>query len=186
MADVLTDAQRSLNMSRIRGRDTKPELVIRRGLHRLGFRFRLYDRKLPGQPDLVLPAHKVAILVHGCFWHGHDCPMFKWPATRKEFWRAKIRRNRERDKATFEALRQAGWRVLIVWECALRGIRRLQVEDVLSRCESVIRNRDKALLGNPRHHSQKDDQDEPLIIPKRRLKRLLKGFGFSITHAESR
>ena len=121
MADPLTRAQRRFNMSRIRGQNTEPELMLRRGLHRRGLRYRLHRKDLPGTPDLVFPARKAVILVHGCFWHLHDCPKFKWPATREEFWRTKIQRNHQRDREVLEELRQAGWRVQIVWECALRG-----------------------------------------------------------------
>lgn len=108
-------------MSGIRGKDTRPELIVRRGLHAMGFRYRLHDRKLPGRPDLVFPGLKAVILVHGCFWHGHGCHLFKWPASRIEFWREKISGNRERDAGNLARLGDAGWRVLVIWECALKG-----------------------------------------------------------------
>jgi DNA mismatch endonuclease, patch repair protein len=145
MADVLREEQRRLNMSRIRGRDTKPEMILRRGLHALGLRFRLHSKNLPGKPDLVFPGHRAVILVHGCFWHWHGCPMFTWPATRPEFWREKIAGNRERDLVALERLRQAGWRVLVVWECALRGPGRRKAEDVLDSCEAFVRNGHEAV-----------------------------------------
>ncbi len=145
MVDVLTPEQRRLNMSRIRGRDTKPEMILRRGLHALGLRFRLHRKDLPGRPDLVFPRYRAVIQVHGCFWHGHDCPMFKWPATRAEFWKEKIVGNRRRDRASLGALHESGWRVLVVWECALRGPGRRSVRDVLSRCESFVKDRNEAL-----------------------------------------
>ena len=110
-------------MSGIRGRDTKPEKLIRSELHRLGFRFRLHSSKIPGRPDLVLPKYRVAAFVHGCFWHGHDCPLFRLPGTRRNFWKAKINRNRERDAEVKKAVLEAGWRHLTVWECAFRGRR---------------------------------------------------------------
>lgn len=138
MVDVLTPAQRQLNMSRIRGKDTKPDLAVRRGLHALGFRFRLHCKDLPGRPDLVFPSRRVVIFVHGCFWHGHNCPMCKMPATRREFWQAKIRGNRERDQCAISALAWAGWRVLVVWECALRGPMRLPEGETLTRCASFL------------------------------------------------
>ena len=119
MVDVLTPEQRRLNMSRICSRDTKPEMIVRRGLHALGLRFRLSRKDLPGRPDLVLSKYRTVILVHGCFWHGHSCPMFKWPATRPDFWEKKINSNRARDGAAVNALRADSWRVLVVWECAL-------------------------------------------------------------------
>ncbi|MFC3550090.1 very short patch repair endonuclease [Lysobacter cavernae] len=121
MADIVSPETRSRMMSTIRGRDTKPEMLVRRHLHGLGFRYRLSPRDLPGRPDLVLPRHKVAIFVHGCFWHGHDgCRFATVPATRTEFWTAKIAANKARDAAAEEKLRALGWRLAIVWECALR------------------------------------------------------------------
>lgn len=121
MADVVDSATRSRMMSGIRGRNTKPEILVRSLLHRRGFRFRLHARDLPGKPDLVLPRYHAVIFVHGCFWHGHDCPLFKWPGTRPDFWRDKIGRNRANDHNASEALLARGWRVGIVWECAIRG-----------------------------------------------------------------
>ena len=131
MTDVLTPEQRRLNMSRIRGRDTRPEMMLRRGLHSRGLRFRLHRRDLPGCPDLVFPRFHAVVFVHGCFWHGHSCPMFKLPATRTEFWRAKIERNIERDRAAQADLISATWRVMTVWECSLRGPARRPFDDVL-------------------------------------------------------
>lgn len=136
--DVHSPEQRSRNMSRIRGRDTKPEMLLRRGLHISGLRFRLQPKHLPGRPDLVFPRHRAVVLVHGCFWHGHNCPMFKAPATRPEFWAAKIAGNRARDLRTSEALRASGWRVLTVWECAIRGPARLPLADVISLSREFI------------------------------------------------
>lgn len=112
-------------MAGIRATNTKPEMILRRGLHALGFRFRLHDRKLPGKPDIVLARYRAAILVHGCFWHGHDCLLFRWPKTREAFWRQKISGNRARDEITIGELGANGWRVLQVWECALRGTSKL-------------------------------------------------------------
>ena len=143
MVDVLTKEQRRLNMSRIRGRDTQPEHILRRGLHRRGLRYRLHRKDLPGKPDLVFPGSKGVILVHGCFWHLHNCPRFKWPETRHDFWRAKIERNRERDMTALHALREAGWRVQVVWECALRGTGRRPTEEVLDLCEAFVRSGDE-------------------------------------------
>jgi len=108
-------------MSGIRGRNTKPEIFIRSLLHRQGFRFRLHVHELPGKPDIVLPRYRAAIFVHGCFWHGHDCPLFKLPGMRKDFWREKIGRNQANDKKTRDNLLATGWRVGVVWECAIRG-----------------------------------------------------------------
>ena len=108
-------------MSGIRARDTKPEVFVRKALFRAGFRFRLHRRDLPGSPDVVLPGRRVAVFVHGCFWHAHDgCRYAKTPATRREFWESKLAANVERDKRAREVLLSAGWRVLVVWECATR------------------------------------------------------------------
>lgn len=125
MADRLTPDQRRLNMSRVRAKDTGPELAVRRLLHQSGFRFRLHRHDLPGRPDIVLTRHNTAIFVHGCFWHGHGCSLFKMPATRTEFWSAKISANRRRDESAVKSLRDAGWRSLWIWECALKGRSRL-------------------------------------------------------------
>lgn len=118
-------------MSAIRGVDTRPEMQIRRGLHARGFRYRLHDRRLPGTPDLVLPKHHAVIFVNGCFWHGHGCPLFRWPATRQEFWRAKITGNMERDARNDAILLAGGWRIATIWECALKGRRKLPAGAVI-------------------------------------------------------
>ena len=120
MADTISKAERSALMARIRGKDTKPEVFVRSALHRAGFRFRLYARGLPGRPDIVLPRHGVVIFVHGCFWHRHGCALASEPATRRRFWQAKFEANMARDPRNARALRKLGWRVLTVWECALR------------------------------------------------------------------
>ncbi|WP_321947190.1 very short patch repair endonuclease [Paraburkholderia sp. J10-1] len=121
MIDVVDSATRSRMMSGIRARNTRPELLIRSLLHRRGYRFRVHVADLPGKPDIVLPRFRAVVFVHGCFWHGHDCALFKWPGTRAEFWREKIGRNRGRDQEVREALLASGWRVAVVWECAIRG-----------------------------------------------------------------
>jgi DNA mismatch endonuclease (patch repair protein) len=138
VTDVLTREQRWLNMSRIRGKDTKPELQLRRGLHAAGLRYRLHPPELPGRPDIVFPRHRAVVLVHGCFWHGHDCHLFRMPATRSEFWNTKITRNQERDQRTVRALMHAGWRVLTVWECAVKGPGRHATPDILARCLKFV------------------------------------------------
>ena len=107
-------------MAAVRSKDTKPERFIRRELHARGYRFRLHRRDLPGKPDIVFPSRKCAIFVNGCFWHGHDCPAGALPATRLEFWEAKIGRNKDRDAENQSKLEAAGWNVLVVWECDLR------------------------------------------------------------------
>ena len=133
-ADHVTTAIRSRKMARIRSKDTKPELAIRSILHRRGFRFRLHRRDLPGKPDLVFPRHGAVIFVHGCFWHGHDCHLFRMPKSRREFWRQKISRNSERDAVQRSLLEQDSWRVATVWECALMGRTRLHVDEVGESC----------------------------------------------------
>jgi DNA mismatch endonuclease (patch repair protein) len=120
-------------MSGIRGRDTKPERLIRSALHHLGFRFRLHSKKVPGRPDIVLPRYNAAVFVHGCFWHGHDCSLFRLPGTRRSFWRAKIRRNAQRDAEVTGLLEQAGWRHLTIWECAFRGAGQIGLEKTVQR-----------------------------------------------------
>ena len=138
MTDVLTPAQRRLNMSRIRGQDTKPEMLVRKGLHARGLRFRLHDRKLPGCPDLVFQRYRAAVFIHGCFWHGHGCALSKIPATRQEFWLKKLGDNVDRDQRAIESLSARGWRVLIVWECALRGPGRGNKGEVIDAVASGI------------------------------------------------
>lgn len=130
--DTVTTDVRSRMMSSIRGKDTKPELIVRRHLHGSGFRYRLHRRDLPGNPDLVLPRWNASILVHGCFWHGHEgCRYFRIPKTRTDFWTAKIRGNAERDMRAKIALRRQGWRVFVVWECALRDEREAALSELV-------------------------------------------------------
>jgi DNA mismatch endonuclease, patch repair protein len=121
MTDVVDAATRSRMMSGIRSKDTKPEMIVRRALHKAGFRYRLHDGRLPGKPDIVLPKYRTVIFVHGCFWHGHLCKDFKWPKSRVEFWRAKIEGNVARDARNLELLERAGWRVAVVWECSIKS-----------------------------------------------------------------
>lgn len=116
--DCLSKERRSWNMSRIRGRDTKPELIIRSMLHRMGYRFRVHVKSLPGKPDIVLPKHKTVILVHGCFWHRHSrCPYCYSPKSRKDFWDRKFAQNIARDRLVRRLLRRSGWQVAVIWEC---------------------------------------------------------------------
>jgi len=118
MTDVHTSEQRSRNMAAIRGKDTKPEIVVRTALHALGYRFRLHRRNLPGTPDIVLPKYRTVIFVHGCFWHSHDCRYGRvTPAARSEFWSGKRAGTVERDQRKIQALQADGWQVLTIWEC---------------------------------------------------------------------
>ncbi len=121
MADVVLPSVRSRMMSGIKGKDTKPEMLVRKALFAAGYRFRLHRKDLPGSPDVVLPGRKIAIFAHGCFWHMHaGCKNAKMPATRREFWRNKLQGNSDRDARSVEALKSQGWRVLTVWECGTR------------------------------------------------------------------
>ena len=139
-ADVVTPAVRSRMMAGIRGKDTKPELAIRSALHRRGFRFRLHRNNLPGKPDMVFAQHRAVIFVHGCFWHGHDCHLFRWPRTREKFWREKIGSNIERDRNQSAALLEEGWRVATIWECALKGRSRLPFEAIVESIASWLKS----------------------------------------------
>lgn len=140
MPDVVDPATRSRMMAGIRSKNTAPEMILRRGLHRRGLRYRLHARDLPGSPDLVFPARSAVLFAHGCFWHGHDCHLFRVPKTRPEFWTAKIERNRALDDRAEAELKAAGWRVGRVWECAIRGRTRLDQEFVLGSLENWVRN----------------------------------------------
>ena len=134
MADIVAAEVRSRMMSGIRSKNTKPEMILRQGLHAAGFRFRLHDKTMPGKPDIVFPRYGAVIMAQGCFWHGHDCHLFKLPSTRPEFWRAKIHRNRQNDARTRSALAEAGWRQAEIWECALKGRTRLSHDEVIGTC----------------------------------------------------
>lgn len=138
MADVVSPSKRSEMMSGIRGKNTKPEYLVRKALFKRGFRFRVHVSRLPGKPDITLPKYKAVILVNGCFWHGHDCSLFKWPSSRVDFWREKIEHNKKHDTESLEALKTLGWRTLIIWECATKGRGRLPVEKLLDAIEKWI------------------------------------------------
>jgi DNA mismatch endonuclease (patch repair protein) len=133
MADVVDAKTRSRMMSGIKGKNTKPEIHIRSLLHRAGFRFRIHVDSLPGKPDIVLKHYRAVIFVNGCFWHAHHCHLFKLPSTRPEFWQQKINGNRERDASNIRKLTDSGWRVLTVWECAMKGKQKLGEADLVER-----------------------------------------------------
>lgn len=120
VADRMSRASRSRIMASVRQKDTVPEMLVRQGLHRLGFRYRLHDKSLPGRPDIVLPRFRAVIFVNGCFWHAHGCRKTTIPAMNAEFWRAKIERNMQRDAEAIDKLHMLGWRSLTIWECAVR------------------------------------------------------------------
>ena len=122
MADVHDTKTRSYNMSRIKGKDTRPEMQVRKFLHAHGYRYRLNVKTLPGKPDIVLPKYHTVIFVHGCFWHGHqNCKYFKIPQTRTQWWTDKINTNKANDRRAIKALKKDGWKVIIVWGCKLRS-----------------------------------------------------------------
>ena len=120
MVDIVTAEKRSAMMAGIRSKNTKPEVHVRKLLHAMGFRFRLHRKDLPGHPDIVLPKYRTAIFVNGCYWHGHEnCRLFRLPKSRTEFWTKKISANRERDACNFNKLTAYGWRIIVIWECAI-------------------------------------------------------------------
>lgn len=124
--DRLSPSARSANMARVRGKNTRPELLVRKQLHRLGYRFRLHRKSLPGKPDIVLPRHRLALFIHGCFWHRHEgCRRATLPQTRPEFWRAKFQATVQRDIRQRAALEASGWRVAVIWECETRNVEKL-------------------------------------------------------------
>ncbi len=132
MADVHTPKQRSYNMSQIRGKNTKPEELVRKYLFSKGFRYRKNDARLPGKPDIVLPKYKTVIFVNGCFWHAHEgCKYFVWPKNNSEFWREKISGNVKRDNRNNKELKDNGWRVITIWECELKSPKRQETLDTL-------------------------------------------------------
>lgn len=140
MPDVVDPATRSRMMSGIGSKDTVPEIVIRRALHKRGFRFRLHRKDLPGKPDLVLTKYGTVIHINGCFWHGHDCSLFRMPQTRQQFWEGKIQANQARDKRNTKLLSELGWRQYFVWECALKGPDKIDVEDLVDEFENWLRS----------------------------------------------
>ena len=143
MADIVDPAKRSEMMAGIGAKNTKPELVIRRILHRLGYRFRLHRKDLPGKPDIVLPKWQTVIFVHGCFWHGHqDCPIFRLPKSRTEFWSQKIAANQSRDARVLGELLKIDWRVIEVWECATKGRTSLSAPVIALRLDRAIKRVD--------------------------------------------
>lgn len=139
MTDIMSAAKRSALMRRILSKNTKPELLVRSALHARGIRYRLHKRIEGTRPDLVLASRRVAIFVHGCFWHGHNCHLFQWPKTRPEFWLKKISGNRLRDRRVCRALTGRGWSVGTVWECGLRGASSEKIERRMEQLEKWIR-----------------------------------------------
>lgn len=138
MADIVDKQTRSRMMSGIRGKNTKPELVVRQALHARGFRYRLHRKDLAGKPDITLRRYNAVIFINGCFWHGHSCHLFKWPKTRPEFWRSKIGANQERDRKSIDTLLDQGWRVFILWECSIKGAHAKSFSSVIDELSSWI------------------------------------------------
>ena len=138
--DVHDQKTRSYNMSRVKGKDTKPEEIVRKYLFSQGFRYRKNDKRLPGKPDIVLPKYKTVIFVNGCFWHKHEgCKYFVWPKSNFEFWKEKIESNIVRDKKQYEELKNAGWHVIIVWECELKKKQRMDtLERLVTEIQTIV------------------------------------------------
>ncbi|MBI1747277.1 MAG: DNA mismatch endonuclease Vsr [Acidobacteria bacterium] len=134
MTDTVDRATRSRIMAKVLSKNTSPELAVRRAIHSAGHRFQLYRDDLPGRPDLVFPRHKLAVFVHGCFWHGHNCKRFRMPSTHSTYWKKKIHRNKQRDKRAAAMLRARGWKRVVIWECKLaQGIDHLRSKLALLR-----------------------------------------------------
>jgi len=131
MNDVVDSNKRSSMMAGIKNKDTKGEIIVRKNLHKLGFRYQLHRKDLPGKPDLVFPKFNAVIFINGCFWHAHSCHLFKWPSSRPEFWQGKISSNKVRDQINIEKLTNLGWKVLVIWECALKGKTRRDLNEVI-------------------------------------------------------
>ena len=138
MPDIFDNATRSRMMSGIRGQDTKPEMFVRRALHAQGFRYRLGGAGLPGRPDLVFRSRKLAVFIHGCFWHGHHCKYFKWPSSNSVFWAKKITENMARDAKNIAMLTEMGWQVSVIWECELRGTKYKLPNPAIERISYII------------------------------------------------
>ena len=145
MTDIVDKQTRSRMMAGIKGKNTKPELVLRRALHARGFRYRLHSKNVPGRPDLVFPKHHAIVFVHGCFWHRHECDLFRWPESRTEFWREKLDANAARDEKAADALDTAGWRQAVIWECALKGRKKRDFQDTMQRLIAWIRSDEQAI-----------------------------------------
>lgn len=145
MTDVHDKITRSYNMSQIKGKDTKPEIMVRKYIFSNGFRYRLHDKRLPGKPDIVFPKLKVVVFIHGCFWHGHsNCRYFVLPKTRTEWWSKKIERNKQLDVENLLKLKDAGWKVLTIFECELKPILRAKtLKNLIKRLKKISEQKEK-------------------------------------------
>jgi|SRR5450830_91015 len=146
MVDIVDIQTRSRIMASIRGKNTKPEMLIRKGLHARGYRYRLHVENLPGKPDIVFPMYSAVIFINGCFWHGHDCHIFKAPKSNIDFWQDKISRNKERDAVDAEKLISMGWRVGVIWECSMTGKTKRNFDDLIRRIEDWLHSSDTHLI----------------------------------------
>ncbi|WP_419834232.1 very short patch repair endonuclease [Endozoicomonas atrinae] len=136
--DKFSPEVRSRVMASIHGKNTKPEIIVRRSLHRLGFRYRLHRGDLPGSPDIVLHKYNAVIQINGCFWHGHNCHLYKPPRSKPDFWKTKISKNKERDKKNKAKILKLGWRLLIVWECAIQGKTKIPIDILIELIENWL------------------------------------------------
>lgn len=136
--DIVSPRKRSLMMSGIKGKDTAGEIFIRKSLHALGFRYQLHRKDIPGKPDLVFPKFQAVIFINGCFWHAHNCHLFKWPSSRPEFWKEKINSNKTRDAINIEKCTESGWKVLVIWECSLKGKTKRNFNEVIRTTENWL------------------------------------------------
>lgn len=132
MVDILTPKKRSEVMANIKSKNTHGEILVRKELHKMGFRYQLHRKGIPGKPDLAFPKFRAVIFINGCFWHAHDCHLFKWPSSRPEFWREKINSNKIRDEKNYINCTELGWRILIIWECALKGKTKRPLNEVVN------------------------------------------------------
>jgi len=139
MSDIFTKQKRSEIMSKISGKETKPEILVRKFLFANGFRYRKNDKRYPGKPDIILPKYKIIIFIHGCFWHGHNCPAGKLPETRKKFWETKIKGNIERDNRNITDLGKQGWKVLTIWQCELKN--KKVIENTFKQLTNALNNK---------------------------------------------
>jgi len=149
--DIVDKATRSRMMAGISGKNSKPELLIRKALHRMGYRYRIHYTGLPGKPDMVFPMYHAIILINGCFWHRHNCHLFKWPATRKDFWHKKILASMARDERNLAYYKKLGWKVLVIWECSIKGKTRINVNEVVKLTVDWLRNEKQSfeITGRP-------------------------------------
>lgn len=143
--DIVSREKRRSMMSGIRSKDTKPEMRIRKALYSRGYRYRLHSSKIPGKPDIIMRKCNAVIFIHGCFWHGHNCKLFRLPKTRTAFWENKINTNRKRDRQVISMLQKDGWRIAVIWECSMRGKGKMNFKDLMDRLTDWIESDSKTL-----------------------------------------